>query len=190
SGPGLAGERKPSRIMEYLFAGWRLGRPPGEAADGLPHADLLPAAGKSLFETIEQSGLDDEVTYVLVRRPNTFAILNVFPYTSGHVMVLPRRAVATADELTGSEFVELWTLVREATTAVKQALSPEGLNVGFNEGTAGGGSIPEHLHVHVVPRWAADTNFMTTVSATRVLPVTLAETWRLLRQAWPAGDQG
>ncbi|MEM9614098.1 MAG: HIT domain-containing protein [Actinomycetota bacterium] len=171
--------------MDRLFAGWRIGRPPGEGADGLPHADLTPADGKTLFETIEQSGLDDELTYVIVRRPLTFAILNVYPYTSGHLMVLPRRAVPTADELTPEEYHELWTLVREATTAVKAAFKPDGLNVGFNEGTAGGGSMPEHLHVHVVPRWGADTNFLTSIAEARILPVTLAETWRQLREAWP-----
>lgn len=175
--------------MEQLFAGWRIGRPPGEGGDGRPHADLTPVEGKSLFETIEQSGLDDELTYVLVRRPLTFALLNVYPYTSGHVMVLPRRAVRSVDALTDDEFHELWALVREATTAVKTALRPEGLNIGFNEGTAGGGSVPEHLHVHVVPRWEADTNFMTTIAEVRVLPVTLGETWRLLRRAWPLDDE-
>jgi len=175
-------------MVEYLFAGWRLGQRPGEGGDGLPHANLEPAPGLSLFETIEQSGLPDEQTYVLARRELTFAILNVFPYTSGHLMVLPIRAVATMEQLDDEEFLELWKLVREATAALRAAFQPEGLNIGFNEGTAGGGSQPDHVHVHVVPRWRADTNFMSTVSDTRVLPFTLADSWERLRAVWPNPD--
>jgi ATP adenylyltransferase len=171
--------------MDHLHAGWRIGQPPGAGGDGLPHADLPPEPGKSLFETIEQSGLPDEQTYVLRRRSKTFALLNVYPYTSGHLMVLPRQAVATVDELDDETYHQLWGLVREATTAVKAAFRPQGLNIGFNEGTAGGGSEPDHLHVHVVPRWSADTNFMTTISNARILPVTLATTWQELHRAWP-----
>lgn len=172
--------------MEYLRAGWRIGQPAGTGGDGHPHAALDPIPGQSLFETIEQSGLPDDQTYILCRRPRTFAILNVFPYTSGHLMVLPRQAVATLDDLDHGTYRELWDLVREATVAVRAAFSPQGLNVGLNEGVAGGGSVPDHLHVHVVPRWSADTNFMTTISDARVLPVTLAEAWTQLGRAWPA----
>jgi ATP adenylyltransferase len=171
--------------MERLFSGWRLGQPDGVGGDGLPHANLGPEPGKSLFETIEQSGLADDETYILVRRPTTFAILNVFPYTPGHLMVLPRRAVGCMDELDDGELTELWRLVRDASVAVKAAFAPDGLNIGVNEGTAGGGSYPDHLHVHVVPRWSADTNFMTTIAEARVLPVTLADSWAQLRASWP-----
>lgn len=174
--------------MDHLFAGWRIGQGPGVGGDGLPHADLGPEPGLTLFETIEQSDLPEEQTYILKRRSRTFAILNVYPYTSGHVMVLPRRAVATMEGLDDEVFHELWQLVREAVAATNAAFSPQGLNIGLNEGTAGGGSVPDHLHVHVVPRWSADTNFMTTISDARVLPISLAESWRLLRDAWPAGD--
>ncbi|MCP3987667.1 MAG: HIT domain-containing protein [Actinomycetia bacterium] len=174
--------------MDYLHAGWRIGQPPGVGSDGLPHADLTPEPGKSLFETIEQSGLPDEQTYVLRRKSKTFALLNVYPYTSGHLMVLPIRAVASIDDLDDETYHQLWTLVREATSAARTAFAPQGLNIGLNEGVAGGGSVPDHLHVHVVPRWSADTNFMTTISDARILPVTLATTWEQLRHAWPAGD--
>ena len=171
--------------MDHVYAGWRIGQPPGAGGDGLPHADLPPEPGKSLFETIEQSGLPDEQTYILRRRSKTFALLNVYPYTSGHLMVLPRRAVAAVDELDDETYHQLWVLVREATTAVKAAFRPQGLNIGFNEGVAGGGSVPDHLHVHVVPRWSADTNFMTTISNARILPIALAATWQELLRAWP-----
>ena len=171
--------------MEYLHAGWRIGQPAGTGGDGRPHAALAPEPGKSLFETIEQSGLPDEQTYILARQEQTFAILNVFPYTSGHLMVLPRQAVPTIDALDDGAYHELWALVRSATAAAKAAFRPQGLNIGLNEGEAGGGSVPDHLHVHVVPRWSADTNFMTTVADARVLPISLSHSWELLRQAWP-----
>ena len=173
--------------MDYLFTGWRLGQPSGTGGDGLPHPDLVAEPGRTLFETIEQSGLPDDQTYILERRSRTFAILNVYPYTSGHTMVLPRRATTTLHDLDDETFHELWQLVRDVASATKLAFSPQGLNIGLNEGTAGGGSVPDHLHVHVVPRWSADTNFMTTISNARVLPVTLADTWRQLRDAWPVG---
>lgn len=182
----------PEQSLDHVFAGWRIGKPPGIGGDDRPNVDPGlsggPSDGRSLFEAIEQSGHPDEETYILARRPRTFAILNVFPYTSGHLLVLPIRAVPTVTDLDDQTHDELWRLVRDASIAVKAALSPEGLNVGVNEGVAGGGSVPEHLHVHVVPRWSADTNFMTSVANARVLPVSLAETWAAIRAHWPAAD--
>lgn len=169
-----------------LWAGWRLPAfGSGSGSDGLPHADLDRASGKSVFETIEQSGLPDDQTYVVWRGQRTFAILNVFPYSSGHLMVLPLVAAASIHDLDEDTHTELWQTVRLASRAVEAGFGPEGMNIGINEGTAGGGSVPEHLHVHVVPRWSADTNFMTSVADTRVLPETLVDTWHRLRMAWP-----
>ena len=174
--------------LDHVFAGWRLGKDPGIGGDDRPHVDPEVLGDRSLFEAIEQSGRPDEETYILARRPSTFAILNVFPYTSGHLLVLPRRAVPAIDDLDDATYDELWRLVRDASSAVKAALAPEGLNIGINEGVAGGGSVPEHLHVHVVPRWSADTNFMTSVANARVVPVTLVDTWRSIRAQWPPAD--
>jgi len=171
--------------MERLWNGWRLAVEDGVGSDGMPHANVAREDGKSLFEAIEQSGRPDEETYIVWRGADTFAILNVFPYTSGHLMVLPKMAVAAVDDLDDHVFAELWFGVRSALVAVKTAFGPDGTNVGLNEGVAGGGSIPDHLHVHVVPRWRADTNFMTSTANTRLLPVPLSDTWRLIREAWP-----
>ena len=182
----MSGREIDQAYLLRLWAGWKLpAYSSGVGADGRPHADLPRARGKSLFETIEQSGLPDEQTYVLWRGARTFAILNVFPYTSGHLMVLPLVAAASIHDLDEGTHTELWQSVRTACRAVEDAFGPQGMNVGINEGTAGGGSVPDHLHVHVVPRWSADTNFMTAVAETRVLPETLADTWRRLRSAWP-----
>lgn len=171
--------------MDFVYAGWRMGKQDGVGGDDRPHVDPDPPDGLSLFEAIERSGRPDGETYILARSARTFAILNVFPYTTGHVLVLPLRAVPTLTDLDDATYDELWRLVREASVAVKAALSPEGLNVGVNEGVAGGGSVLDHLHVHVVPRWSADTNFMTSISNTRVLPVTLSDTWSSIRAHWP-----
>ncbi len=176
--------------LDHFFAGWRIGQPPGVGGDGRPHVDPRPVPGRSLFEAIETSGRPDDETYILTRWPRTFAILNVFPYTSGHVLVLPRRAAPGIDGLDDETHDELWRLVRDAAAAIRRAFRPDGLNIGINEGEAGGGSVRDHLHVHVVPRWSADTNFMTSVAGARVLPVTLAATWETLRAAWPPGDGG
>jgi ATP adenylyltransferase len=176
--------------VEYVFSGWRLNQPKGFGADGLPHAALGPEPGKTLFETIEQSNLDDAVTYVLARTELSFALLNVYPYTTGHVMVLPRLAQPSVLDLSEEGYHDLWRLVRIAAVAVEEAFKPDGLNIGVNEGVAGGGSQPDHLHVHVVPRWSADTNFMTTVANARILPITLAESWERLRAVWPEPIDG
>jgi ATP adenylyltransferase len=172
--------------LDRIWAGWKLATfGSGVGADGRPHLDPPRPDGLSLFEALERSGLPDDRTYIVWRGERTFCIVNVFPYTSGHVMVLPRRKVATLDGLDAATFRDLWRTVLAASSAVKDAFRPEGLNVGLNEGTAGGGSEPDHLHVHVVPRWNADTNFMTSVAETRVLPMTLTDTWLRLREAWP-----
>ncbi len=173
--------------LERLFSGWRMANWPDRGGDGRPHANLGRTPGLSLFETIEQSGLADEETYILHRGQHTFAILNVFPYTSGHVMVLPLKATASIDDLEQEHYHELWDLVRTASQVIKETFHPQGMNIGINEGSAGGGSVPDHLHVHLVPRWDADTNFMTSIADTRILPMTLSDSWQRLRTNWPQG---
>lgn len=165
-----------------------MAQPRDRGGDGEPYPALKPAPGKTLFETIEQSEYEDWQTYLLARTEHSFAVLNVYPYTSGHLMVLPRRATASMLDLEPEGYRDLWETVRVAARAVNDAFSPDGLNIGINEGAAGGGSQPDHLHVHVVPRWSADTNFMTSVAEARVLPVTLTECWERLRKAWPERD--
>lgn len=171
--------------MERLYAGWRIGQPSNVGSDGQLHANLEPEPGKTLFETIEQSNLPDEKTYVLKRREHTFAVLNVYPYNPGHVMVLPNKGVRSISDLDDRTFSQLWEMVRETTAVVKQVYAPLGLNIGVNEGLSGGGSQHNHLHVHIVPRWSGDTNFMTAVSDIRVLPETLKRTWERLQSEWP-----
>jgi ATP adenylyltransferase len=170
-------------MIERLWAGWRIAYL--EQPDAQRTASSAP--GLSLFEGIEQSGLPDDETYVLWRGRRCFALLNAYPYGSGHLMVLPKRAVADLESLEPDEHIELFAGVRDAVIAVKAAYRPQGVNVGINLGTAAGAGVPGHVHVHVLPRWAGDTNFITTVAEVRVLPEPLSDTWRKLRAAWPHG---
>ena len=111
--------------------------------------------------------------------------MNAFPYASGHLMVLPYREIAHLEELAADESAELWATVADAVAALKTSHRPDALNVGINLGGAAGGSISEHLHVHVVPRWDGDANFMTSVANTRTLPEPLSDSAARIRAAWP-----
>ncbi len=171
--------------LDRLWAGWRatyIAEASGDPAVLGPDGD-----GRSLFERILGSGLPDERTYVLWRSERCAALLNAHPYGTGHLMVLPQRAVAELEALDGDEAAELWSGVTAAVRAVKAAYRPDGVNVGLNLGAAAGAGVPDHLHVHVLPRWAADSNFMTSVAEARVLPEPLDQTWRRIREAWPDG---
>jgi ATP adenylyltransferase len=170
--------------LEILWAGWRSAYVAGVAAE--PAADD-PAGEGSVFRRILASGLPDHETHVLWRGPTCFAICNAFPYTSGHLLVMPYREVGELEALTPEEHTELWAAVRDAVVAVKGAYRPEGVNVGMNLGRPAGAGVPGHLHVHVLPRWNGDTNFMTAVGGTRVIPEDLTSSAAKLRAAWPVG---
>jgi ATP adenylyltransferase len=139
----------------------------------------------TLFEAILHSGRPDDETHILWRGEHAFALLNRYPYTSGHVMVLPQRGVPLLADLTADEHAELWEGVRLAAAAITAAYEPQGMNIGANIGHGAGAGFPEHLHVHVLPRWEGDTNFMTAVADTRVLPEALADSWLRIRNVWP-----
>lgn len=164
--------------MDRLWAGWR-----SDYIDGVTSND---GPRTSVFKRILESGLPDEETHIVRRGPLTFAILNRFPYISGHLLVMPYREVAELEDLTPEEHSELWSTVTDAVRAIKSAYTADGLNIGVNLGTAGGAGVPDHLHVHVMPRWTADSNFMTSVAEARVLPEALPVTWRKLVDGWPA----
>ena len=165
--------------LDRIWNGWR--------NEYVVDASARPRAGEgSLFTQILQSGLTDEETHIVHRGQLTFAILNAFPYTPGHLMVLPYREVASLEDLHADEHTELWGTVTNAVRAVKAAYTPGGVNVGINLGRPAGGSVSEHLHVHVVPRWSGDSNFMTAIAEARTLPEALSQSAHKLRTAWPA----
>lgn len=166
--------------LDRLWATWR-----SSYVSSIPDAD--PLAG-SVFIRILESGAPDRETHVLWRGASCFAILNAFPYGSGHLLVMPYREVAALEALTSDEHAELWATVRDGVVAIKAAYRPDGVNIGLNLGHAAGAGIPTHLHVHCLPRWQGDTNFMTSVAETRVLPESLGDSWLKLTAAWPVAS--
>ena len=115
-----------------------------------------------------------------------YAVLNLYPYNSGHLMVVPYRHVADYTELDDKETAELADFTKRAMTALREASDAQGFNIGMNMGGVAGAGIAAHLHQHVVPRWGGDANFMPVVGRTKVLPQLLADTRELLAAAWPA----
>ena len=128
---------------------------------------------------------DDEERLVVHRGARAFVLLNRFPYASGHLMVAPLRHGVEFGELEDDEALEVHRLAREGIGALAQTFSPQGYNLGWNLGRIAGAGIVDHVHLHVVPRWAGDTNFMPVLADVKVLPEHLAETRRRLAAAWP-----
>lgn len=164
--------------LEHLWAGWRSEYVSAVGQEG-------PGDDGCVFCRIFESGLPDDETFVVWRGGRVIALLNAYPYTTGHLMVLPERHVGELEDLSVEEGAELWAAINAAVRALKIAYAPDGLNVGANLGRAGGAGVPGHFHVHVLPRWLGDTNFMTTVGGVRVMPEPLEATWEKLRTAWP-----
>jgi ATP adenylyltransferase len=131
--------------------------------------------------------LSDEKGLVVARGETVYAVLNLYPYTPGHLMVCPFRHVADYSALDDAETAEVADFTKRAIAAIRQVSGAHGFNVGMNLGAVAGAGIANHLHQHVVPRWGGDTNFMPVVAQTKVLPQLLGDTRELLAAAWPAG---
>ena len=155
-----------------LWAPWRMQYVQGERGD----------AG-CIFCLAAEPG-DDEARCVLDRGTRCFAMLNAFPYNSGHLMVSPVSHVASLADLDDDESLELMQLVQRALGAIRTAYRPDGFNIGVNEGKIAGAGFADHVHVHVVPRWQADSNFMAVTADTRVLPQSLEDSFAALRSAF------
>jgi len=141
-----------------------------------------PAQTESLFSRIAQSS-DDDSNYVIARDRTCYALLNTFPYTGGHLMVVPYKQVQDFNDLTDQEITDLMKLTRRCQNALKRVMNPDGFNIGINLGKVAGAGIVEHLHIHVVPRWQGDTNFMPVLANTTVVPQALKELATALRAA-------
>lgn len=169
--------------LDHLWAGWRSSYLRAVTTDD---RSIRPDEHGSLFERI--LALPDAEGFVVHRGERVATVLNAYPYANGHVLVLPVRAVADLADLEADESAELWDEVRSAVAALRAAYDCPGVNVGLNLGEAAGAGVPDHLHLHALPRWPGDTNFMTAVAQTRVLPEPLDVAWQRLRTAWPAVD--
>lgn len=164
--------------LERLWAPYRssyiASMPKGAKDDGPERSDPF----------LEIPKMSDEDGLIVARGERVYAVLNLYPYNSGHLMVVPYRKVADLEDLDDAETAELMVFAKRAIRVLKRVSAPEAVNVGFNLGKAAGGSVGEHLHLHVVPRWAGDANFMTVIGGTKVLPQLLRETRALLAEAW------
>jgi len=159
--------------METLHAPWRI---------QYILAPKASASQESLFSRIAQSD-DDVANHVVARDRTCFAVLNTFPYNGGHLMIVPYKQVPDLNELTDEELADLMKLTRRCQNALTKVMKPAGFNIGINVGQAAGAGIIGHLHIHVVPRWNGDTNFMPVLAQTTVLPEALAELASKLRAA-------
>ena len=128
-----------------------------------------------------RDGSDDRATYLLERGDHAFLILNAYPYASGHLMAVTNRHVGPLVDARAAELTDMMRLVQRAMSALTAEYRPDGFNVGLNQGAAAGAGIEDHLHVHVVPRWGGDANFVSVLADTRVLPEALDTTWERLR---------
>jgi ATP adenylyltransferase len=168
-------------LLEQLWAGWR-----NEYVTSTTDAERRNQSGECVFCRIAASGEPRVENLVVWRSELSFAVLNAYPYASGHLLVMPVRHVGELDALTTDEADDLWVGTRRAVSAITTAYDPDGINMGANLGRAAGAGIPAHLHMHVLPRWSGDTNFMTAVAGVRVMPESLAVGWERLHRAWPA----
>jgi ATP adenylyltransferase len=153
-----------------LYTPHRMAYIKGEGMDGCPFCEI--------------PGLPDDEGLIVARGEVCFVVLNLYPYNSGHLMVVPFRHVSGYDELTPEETTELASLTQRSLRAIRHASGAQGFNVGMNLGSVAGAGIAAHLHQHVVPRWGGDTNFMPVVGQTKVLPQLLPDTRELLARAW------
>jgi ATP adenylyltransferase len=158
--------------MDYVWSPWRY-RYISQAGPGDECIFCVAAAGAR-----------DEENYILHRAKLNFVILNRYPYTNGHLMIAPYEHVATLEQAAEETLTEMMLLARRAEGSLREIYRPRGLNLGMNLGECAGAGVAGHIHMHVLPRWPADSNFMTTVGETRILPETLEATYQKLVAAF------
>jgi ATP adenylyltransferase len=156
--------------MDYLWSPWRYRYVSSAAPDD-----------RCLFCRIAAEAKDRE-NYVLLRAEHNFVLLNLFPYTTGHLMIAPYAHVATLESTDPAVLAEMMSLARRMETALRSVYRPEGLNLGLNIGRSAGAGVADHIHLHMLPRWMGDVNFMTAIGETRVLPEDLETTYERLKQ--------
>jgi ATP adenylyltransferase len=163
--------------MDTLHAPWRI--------EYVLAPKPAQPAGESLFSRIAHA-YDDVANYIVARDRSCFAVLNTYPYNGGHIMVVPYKQTAELNGLTEGELADLMLLTRRCQNALTRVMRPDGFNIGLNIGRVAGAGIADHLHIHIVPRWSGDTNFMPVLAQTSVLPQALAEVAAQLRAALAA----
>jgi len=163
--------------LEVLFAPWRMAYIEASVKEGSP--------GGCIFCDIPARPPEEDAKFLVLHRGRrAFVMMNAFPYNPGHLMVAPYRHVCELSQLDEEEMLELMRLQARALEVLKRAMSPHGFNLGVNLGRVAGAGIPGHMHVHVVPRWEGDTNFMPVVADVKVIPEALGRTYEKLKEAW------
>lgn len=153
--------------MEHLWAPWRIGY-------------ILREKETGCFLCRKPQAATDAANHILIRDRTCFALLNTYPYNAGHLMVAPYKHTSELDDLTEQELADLMTLTRRCKQVLARALKPDGFNIGINLGRAAGAGVEDHVHIHIVPRWNGDTNFMTVTGDLRVVPQALDEMYATL----------
>ena len=161
---------------QYLHAHWRMPYIKEPAETGGPR--------RNPFREIPEAE-DPKEALLLYRAPRSYLAMNKFPYNAGHLLAVPYREVGDLEDLGDDEYADLGETTRKGKKLLRLALSPDGFNIGYNLGAPAGAGIPEHLHCHIVPRWAGDTNFMPVIADTRVLPEAMAAMWDRLNEFVP-----
>lgn len=161
--------------MERLWSPWRS----KYIASGVDSQ-----TGDCVFCRIAASPDDDAANFVLYRGQNAFVLLNIFPYITGHLMTVPYRHTSELDSVPKEITDEMMDLTKRAQTALRKVYSPAGFNMGMNLGSAAGAGIADHIHIHLLPRWSGDTNFMTTVGESRVIPEALEVTYQKVKDSF------
>ncbi len=164
--------------VERLWAGWR-----NAYVSGVAQAE--PVYGECVFCGVLAADATDRERLVVHRGATGVVMLNLYPYGSGHLLVMPSRHVAAMHDLTAEEKQELFELISDSADALQAAYGPDGMNIGANLGRAAGAGVPGHLHFHALPRWSGDTNFMMAIGETRVIPEDLMITYDKVQAAWP-----
>jgi ATP adenylyltransferase len=159
--------------VEHLFAPWRM-----------EYIGAEPEPGCLFCRLRDQPPAEDRASLVLARAPSWLTVLNRFPYNSGHLMVAPAAHVPSLEDLDDEASANLLRGVRQALRSLREVLNPDGFNLGVNLGRVAGAGIPDHVHMHIVPRWSGDTNFMPVLAETKVVNEHLDRTWEKLREAF------
>jgi len=158
--------------MDYLFTPWRFQYvSTADKAEGCPFCRKLEAG-------------DDRRALIVHRASHNFVILNLYPYTAGHVMIVPYQHLDSLQKLAADAATEMMALAQRLEGTLRKLYDPDGINLGMNLGKAAGAGVAGHIHMHVLPRWVADSNFMTTIAETRVLPESLETTWEKIKAAF------
>ena len=168
--------------MKRMWSPWR-----SQHLDALRTPEHGQGGEESLFTRLAEDDRDDE-NFVVYRGRRVFVVMNLYPYNNGHLLIVPYREVAWYRELDDEERNEMTEVLNRCLEWLNDALEPEGFNVGMNIGKAAGAGIPEHLHMHVVPRWSGDTNFMPATGDVKVIPEAMQDTFAKIKRAAQRSD--